>query len=123
MPTFTRSRAVWFTIIVIVVSCSGSVLWIVYGVKGLPPGLNLAASLVPILGSLATTIWFARWNTRLRRQAVAADGRLCWECGYVLKGLPDRGECPECGTDYDAEDLRRRWLAGTAPPWRKPPAG
>ncbi len=25
----------------------------------------------------------------------------CSVCGYWLRGLPDRGRCPECGSDYD----------------------
>jgi hypothetical protein len=29
-------------------------------------------------------------------------GRLCTECGYLLKGLPDAGNCPECGQAYQA---------------------
>ena len=30
------------------------------------------------------------------------DGR-CHQCGYVLKGLPRRGKCPECGEKYEVE--------------------
>jgi len=25
----------------------------------------------------------------------------CGQCGYELTGLPDLGECPECGSEYD----------------------
>ena len=25
----------------------------------------------------------------------------CSVCGYWLRGLPDRGRCPECGSDYN----------------------
>ena len=30
----------------------------------------------------------------------------CNKCGYELLGLPNRGECPECGSSFDKE-LRR----------------
>jgi len=116
MPPFTRTRAVWYTVALTAVSCSGLVVWTIYGFKGVPNGLNLAAIFLPLVGSLFATRWFARWSRRLREQALAADGRVCWECGYALTGLADRGECPECGTAYEAEALRRRWQL----PPRKP---
>lgn len=32
----------------------------------------------------------------------------CRHCGFTLQGLADRGQCPECGTEYDPGN--RHWL-------------
>lgn len=34
------------------------------------------------------------------------EGR-CDQCGYLLKGLPGRGVCPECGSEYTPESAAR----------------
>lgn len=36
------------------------------------------------------------------------DRLRCWECNYDLTGLPEH-RCPECGTKFDPEQLRRRY--------------
>ena len=36
----------------------------------------------------------------------ATEGRCHW-CGYKLRGLPNVGKCPECGTDYTPESATR----------------
>lgn len=36
----------------------------------------------------------------------SGSGRCHW-CGYSLKGLPARGNCPECGKDYAPETAAR----------------
>ena len=45
----------------------------------------------------------------LTREAKANDYCLCLICGYCLKGLPDEHRCPECGSTYDIEDVKRIW--------------
>jgi hypothetical protein len=45
---------------------------------------------------------------------VVQDGRFCIRCGYVLKGLPRDGVCPECGTSV-ALSLREPLLANADP--------
>lgn len=42
---------------------------------------------------------------RLRR----AEYLLCPECVYDLGGLPERGNCPECGLSHTRRDLREVW--------------
>lgn len=41
-------------------------------------------------------------------RSIGAD-LFCSPCGYSLRGLPYRGRCPECGSDYDAKSL---WKEG-----------
>ena len=34
----------------------------------------------------------------------------CGQCGYLLRGLPYTGVCPECGNEYDADPLRMQGI-------------
>ena len=34
----------------------------------------------------------------------------CGQCGYLLRGLPYKGVCPECGNEYDADPLRMQGI-------------
>ena len=47
--------------------------------------------------------------TRMKAKLVENDYLLCLHCGYSLTGLPSDHACPECGTPYQAEALRRAW--------------
>ena len=40
---------------------------------------------------------YRRWAARRRRRLAVEQG-LCVMCGYDLRGSPDGGQCPECGT-------------------------
>ncbi len=62
----------------------------------IPAGMLLAA-------------WMGRKINRLITQAHKARYALCIECGYCLTGLPDQHRCPECGTPYEIEQVKRRW--------------
>src|SRR5690349_3695361 len=44
---------------------------------------------------------------------------LCEGCGYVLNGLPGRGNCPECGKPIRESDALLRVL----PAWERADAG
>lgn len=46
---------------------------------------------------------------RLRRRLQRADYCLCLKCGYDLRATASPGVCPECGSDFDHEGLRRDW--------------
>ena len=50
----------------------------------------------------------------------AANDLLCEQCGYLLNGLPDAGNCPECGTPVAGSTTAspRR-----PPAWEDPSAG
>jgi len=73
--------------------------------------------------------WYAyRWRLEAYGRLLKAnDWAVCRECGYLLKGLPSEGICPECGTSYERQRLAQywsRWLAdrtaGTDSPQRGP---
>lgn len=52
---------------------------------------------VPLLTSVAI---LAVWE-HLRHKAIRArDDPFCIHCGWTLRGLPDEGNCPECGRKY-----------------------
>ncbi len=36
---------------------------------------------------------------------------LCMNCLYSLKGLESPGKCPECGTPYNVEILKKEWIS------------
>jgi len=52
---------------------------------------------------------FARGH--FKRLLLKNEWRICVACGYSLRGLPDRHQCPECGTEYEIETLAQQWHA------------
>lgn len=55
----------------------------------------------------------ARRPSRLFRERAVP---CCDHCAFPLTGLPAEGDCPECGTRYDADSSRR--LHAPPKPWR-----
>jgi hypothetical protein len=62
-----------------------------------------------------------RWRCQWRFVAVLRqhEGIVCRSCCYPLSGVQGTS-CPECGTHYAVEDLRRYWDE-MYPGWRVPP--
>ncbi|MEE2907058.1 MAG: hypothetical protein VX527_04415 [Planctomycetota bacterium] len=44
-----------------------------------------------------------------RRKVERLDYQLCVHCGYSLQGSPEKGTCPECGSDYTLEHCQIAW--------------
>ncbi|HYE61324.1 MAG TPA: hypothetical protein VD997_04955 [Phycisphaerales bacterium] len=69
--------------------------------------------LLPVLDAVDEYVWYGAlpggyvfycWREvkRLKRLGY----RVCFDCGYELGQLPDRGRCPECGGTYDIGAMR-----------------
>ncbi len=59
---------------------------------------------------------------KLCRRLTDAEFRICTECGFDLRTLPDSYQCPECGSAYDYEILKKQWKEWRdmrAPFWSK----
>jgi hypothetical protein len=62
-------------------------------------------SMLPVIGWglwMAATMWL--WPLRVSSAADGAEGPVCVECGYLLKGLK-KTRCPECGAEPTLDEL------------------
>jgi ribosomal protein S27AE len=79
------------------------------------PGITMRLELIGLAVysgyCLLFAVYMTRWRSRIRRQIVAAGGRVCFRCGYGLTGLDNNGICPECGEAFVLAALRERWVA------------
>lgn len=66
--------------------------------------------IVPPLTVLAFVTGPRVVNSQLRRKVREAGGRVCDQCSYSLRGLPDDSRCPECGRPYRYETMRSTWV-------------
>lgn len=70
-----------------------------------PPWIGFAAVGAATLGLILMGVRIALFARRIER----SDGFLCLNCHYDLHGLPDEGDCPECGEAYERTRLERLW--------------
>lgn len=58
----------------------------------------------------ACVVWLIyRRALTICRQATSKNGCVCTHCRFDLSGLGERGCCPECGNQYNVEQLREMW--------------
>ncbi len=65
-----------------------------------------------VVGVLGLFVWlyvFYRPRRRFVARLETLEHRVCLRCGYALVSLPARHRCPECGLNYDIDDVRRVW--------------
>jgi hypothetical protein len=46
---------------------------------------------------------------RRSRRIKRCEFKVCYACGYDLRGLDESGVCPECGRAYEIASLIRKW--------------
>jgi len=68
---------------------------------------------------VSITTLLVMWLIRLRvlkicRQAMSKNGSMCAYCRFDLSGLGKTGFCPECGNQYNIEQLRAVWASTEA---------
>ena len=68
---------------------------------------------LPVALVVILAVWVPPWyaKRRLNRFVRRNRFRVCPYCAYVLAGLPDKHNCPECGNLYDLEEVRQLWVS------------
>jgi hypothetical protein len=93
---------------------AGLLLPTVLAVVGIDPTKSVADyGFAFVLGLCAVAALFVTWSGKrvssMTHEAILNNYCLCLTCGYCLTGLPEKHHCPECGTGYDIEDIKRTW--------------
>jgi predicted RNA-binding Zn-ribbon protein involved in translation (DUF1610 family) len=74
-----------------------------------PTVLVLGAAVAAVGVAAISGIMLRRKSQRLIALVHANAFEHCLHCGYQLTGLPASHRCPECGADYELDDVREKW--------------
>lgn len=113
LPVVTRRERVWQRALRVGWVLIG--LFVVYVVLLIASVIRKGgAPIMPVLWTLVLIDVFIRWRLRAaitdgHALVKAGEVRLCPFCEYDLRGLGERGQCPECGAWYGPEILRAEW--------------
>lgn len=58
---------------------------------------------------IAVNISWVIAGNRLRMRLARQRFQVCLDCAYSLRGLPERGHCPECGIEYEMSKVTNVW--------------
>lgn len=103
----------------IAVGCTPLVSWIAWICaylaniqRGRDPDITflyIGMGAAPLFLYMTQFVWWRSLTRRHDRILRKNSCLMCIECGYLLNGLPDNHACPECGTPYVFEEIRRCW--------------
>lgn len=109
VPSKRRGRLADHIAAIIVVA----VVWIASRYLGWsfgPWGLGIVFVTAEFAGVAGWWLTYVRARNRLLSRLSEFNNQICLRCAYPLYRLPESGACPECGAEYDAEDLAREWI-------------
>lgn len=70
-------------------------------------GCMIAVGISMLVGQLwIVRVGLRRAVRRARDRVREAEGLICTDCGFVLRGLAEKHRCPECGIEFRAEEVR-----------------
>lgn len=112
MPPYLRRTLVRFFVIIVIGSVLSVVVPMVLSPRRVHLSVYIAAVALPGVAMGLAGAWFGFATNKHIKRAAELKFRVCWECGYHLRGLGDEGTCPECGKTYTLAELREKWTAG-----------
>lgn len=71
---------------------------------------NSYAPLIAGAGLAAYALFAIGRFSRSTKKAKEHNYLVCGQCLYPLDTCPEKGNCPECGTEYEAHNLRCQWF-------------